>query len=181
MGVSLRLLELLDAMPAHVSSRNEETTGVVGDNESSGLAKAVAMATVNESAPLEPWLAVLPQLLARLNHPSNQVADLVHTLLTRLAVAAPKALVLQVVVGVFETRPHDAKAASEEGASQENKTGTFSTLHGRYLTLRAALASGHVEKQGIGKEELNQEGHGILNDNETASDDRALLVAEHEV
>jgi len=191
MGVSLRVLELLDSMPAHVSSSNEQA-GVAetsrnsgsggGDGGSRGLASAVALATISESAPLEPWLAVVPQLLARLNHPSTHVAGLVHKLLARLAVAAPKALVLQVVVGVFETRPHEEKANEQEVVKNQRdmKTGIVPTLHGRYLSLRAALASGKWGMEVV--ENSSKASDDTSNDDEKGADsDRGLLVAEHEV
>jgi hypothetical protein len=159
MGVCLRLLELLDELPAGAEPIEPTTTWEPPDAAGSG-GLAAALASCSASAPLGPWLAVLPQLLARLNHPHVGVAAAVHAILLRLAAAAPRALVLQVVVGVFETQPQPSVRGGSPGAS---------ALLARYLSLRAALAS-----EGPADQSSRVSGSGGFTD-------RALLVAEHEV
>jgi hypothetical protein len=160
MGVCLRLLELLDELPSDAEPAELPPTWEPPDAAGSG-GLAAALASCSASAPLGPWLAVLPQLLARLNHPHVGVAAAVHAILLRLAAAAPRALVLQVVVGVFETQPQPSVRGGSPGAA--------SALLARYLSLRAALAS-----EGPADQSSRVSGPGGFTD-------RALLVAEHEV
>ncbi|PAV67189.1 hypothetical protein WR25_25021 isoform S [Diploscapter pachys] len=79
------------------------------------------------------WKDILPQLLARLSHPSTKVRAPIMLLLSRICQAAPHAIVYQIVSGASSAYAMDAQpnAAAvltpEDGAGPENKLAAAQT------------------------------------------------------
>ena len=76
--------------------------------------------------PVEPWIGILPQLLARMGHPHQYVADQILVLVSRIGGHAPHLLVHAAVVGVRR----EVVAASADSASASASAAVMSAASG---------------------------------------------------
>jgi hypothetical protein len=168
----LRMLQALVKQGGSNSNDKERTSDNAtdtGDNDNGdsddyeGSVSWVAQEIA--STPIEPWVVVVPQLLARLAHPAPSVADAILSVLERVCLKFPQAIVTQVIVGRHETAPPPPPPLLSPPSAARMKT-------------KAGEEGGEVEEEeGAGQE--GKEGEGCVRSSEGCNSSSAMKSSLH--